>query len=224
MTLRVLSYAGLNDEGHGRWREGLARLLDSFKSLEILELRGYWPNRANTICRHAGLGELTSHVDEIPAKKRRVLKADFERSREWRPWDIPLSFLTTLAIRSKHPPTLTLHLELGLRDIKTPLRPSLSTINALRLGKLFFNARRQAGIGTSSSFRLILWTGRSYPCQGEPERDYTRFAEEYKARYRISLADNGNDNGEGVLEVRRVEGKSLDIREMAVNPAGVFRG
>lgn len=76
MTLRVLSYAGLNDEGHGRWREGLARLLDSFKSLEILELRGYWPNRANTICRHAGLGELTSHVDEIPAKKRRVLSVE----------------------------------------------------------------------------------------------------------------------------------------------------
>ncbi|RDW64393.1 uncharacterized protein DSM5745_09804 [Aspergillus mulundensis] len=245
-TLRVLDYAGTNI-GYGKawvigptgeWRDGLARLLDSFDSLVTLELRGYWPSRVETIWRHRGLRELTLHVDEVADSDERrvlsveelefldercpglrVLEIDIERDGE-----LPITILTTLATRFKSLHVLSLHFELGLRNIKTPLRPSLSTINAHRLGKLFFNARHHAGIATSCSFTITLWTGRSYPCEGEPERDHTRFADEYTATYSVSLADGGDGDSEALLEVRRVEGKSLDIREMAVNPSGIFRG
>ncbi|KAL4899097.1 hypothetical protein BDW74DRAFT_184100 [Aspergillus multicolor] len=69
-TLRVHSFAGLDEGGLGGWREGLARLLEAFASLEVLELVGYWPSRAGAICRHRGLKEFTMHVDEMPLKGR----------------------------------------------------------------------------------------------------------------------------------------------------------
>ncbi|KAL4876253.1 hypothetical protein BJY04DRAFT_143447 [Aspergillus karnatakaensis] len=199
-TLRVFAYAG---EGKPDHRE-LERFLMSFDTLTTLELKGYICS-VDAIGHHMDMETLFLHEDEPTGKgiQRRVFTAqeldyldercprlrslavDIQRGEDILPDDV----LRKLATGFRCLNSLSIHFELGLTDLKHPIRPLLNYESAQGIGQALFDQRRFSGLDTSTSYTsytVKLWTGKSFRRHPQWEPVYSRFEKRFTATYEIS--------------------------------------
>ncbi|KAL2827445.1 hypothetical protein BJY01DRAFT_229112 [Aspergillus pseudoustus] len=221
-ALSVRSYRGERNMD----REGLTVFLSSFDSLKMLDLRGYICS-VRAIAQHSKLETLCLHEDESAGEgsaravltveeleyldkqcpNLRVLKVDIQRGDN----QLPTTVLTKLATGFKNLRSLSLHFELGLRDIKHPITPTLNYVSVQSIGQSFFDERIQYGIADpTSSFALTLWTGNCYRRWPQWEPPHASFEKQFTASYEIRLSEGAKNCVDRKVEVRHLQKERLD--------------
>ncbi|KAI1304808.1 hypothetical protein F5Y03DRAFT_168858 [Xylaria venustula] len=207
LTIQIYSEGGRNHDC-----APLEEFLNTFTSLETLTVKGYYvPLRL--VQHHSGLKHLCLHlfepvymdtprpafsVEQLQELDKscpdlETLEIDLYRDGEW-----PEDFIKALATGFENLRYLTLHLELGLKNMETrnlkasdpikPIEPILTEDSAKEVGQRFFEWRPLSKLNV-----LLLKTGeplRRYP-QWEP--NHSKF--ERKNTYEIEVYRSGYSGG-----------------------------
>ncbi|PWY80844.1 hypothetical protein BO94DRAFT_496394 [Aspergillus sclerotioniger CBS 115572] len=197
-TLKVSAWAGDSFPDMA----GLDELLLSFNSLETLELKGHRCS-IEAIANHRNLSTLCLHEDELAhsqAQRRAPTAQELEHldlhcpnlkslkvcvNRGENQW--PDYILHHLAKGFKNLRDLSIHFELGLADIKNPIKPTINYKSVQALGDNFFEQRKQSGIEVSQLFTLTLWTGKYFRRYPQWQPSFSKFEDRYTATYKLRL-------------------------------------
>lgn len=77
---------------------------------------------------------------------------------------------------------LSIHFEMGLRDIRRPITPVINSETAQSIGQDIFDRRKQSG---SSLSTVTLWTGSSYRSRLYWKPKYLNFERRFTASYTL---------------------------------------